>query len=286
MAYQIFRVAKVKRQGVGGCQQEHNRTEKDRGRFPDSQIDYDKTNENIYLRKSDNYWEDIKKALQEHGIEKWRKDAVVMNDAIFTFSPEAMNQLSEEERMQYFEDCANWYQKNFGTVINAVVHKDETTWHMHIDSVPLVQKEDGTWKLSAKDQYGNKNHMAKLQTDLYEQVSTWYGLERGESRTGEEQRKHKTALEHSVETVKSQVIEQRNEYIELMRKTKETEEKYKALKFSLGSLIKNTEHQIRDLMENFQRMTEKQKEDKLKQIQNLMTRAKTEINEAQEEYEL
>ena len=69
MAYQIFRVAKVKRQGIGGCQQEHNRTSKDIGRFPDSNIDYNKTDENEYLMKSNNFWEDIKKILKQCGIE-------------------------------------------------------------------------------------------------------------------------------------------------------------------------------------------------------------------------
>jgi len=228
MAYQIFRVEKVKRQGVGGIQAEHNRTEKDNGRFPDSNIDYTKTKDNDYLneKESRNYWEDIKKELAKKGITKWRKDAVVMIDAIYTASPEAFRDWSKDQAMAYFKECLEWHERKFGPVINAVIHHDETTPHLHVNSVPIKQKEDGSWKLCAKEMVGNKAQMSNLQTDLYQEVSIWKGLERGEVRDPDNQRKRKTKLQHDIEimdnVIKNKIKEkeQLNSEIEPMRSEK------------------------------------------------------------------
>ena len=266
--YQIFRVAKVKRQGVGGCQQEHNRTEKDVGRFPDSEIDYGKTSQNKYLVKSENYWEDIKKELQKHGIESYRKDAVVMNDAIYTMSPEAMKKMTEENRQQYFSECLEWHKEHFGPVINAVIHYDETTIHMHVDSVPIVKKEDGTFKLSAKDQYGNRTHMAMLQTDLHQKVTQYYSLERGNSRIPEEQRKHKTKLEHDIKQVeKAKEKIMTNAKAEIAQKTKEAEaESQKQIELS------------REQAETFKKGAERRLEE-MQEIEIELNRKKGELGE-------
>lgn len=265
MAYQIFRMEKVRRQGVGGCQAEHNRTEKDVGRFPDSEIDYTKTKDNEYLIKSKNYWEDIQKTLNKHGIEKWRKDAVVMIDAIYTASPEAMAAMSEEERMQYFVECAEWHQEHFGPVINAVIHKDETTWHMHIDSVPLLQKDDGSFRLCAKDMFGNRAKMASLQTDLYEKVSKYYNLERGETRNPDEMRNHKTKLEHDIEQlsekkeqIENQVSTAKEKAIskaksEIEQKTREAEAKAQARIREADKKAKVAEEQAQTFQEGAER---------------------------------
>lgn len=262
MAYQIFRVAKVKRQGVGGCQQEHNRTEKDVGRFPDSEIDYTKTKDNVYLKKSKDYWTDIKNTLERYGIKNWRKDAVVMNDAIYTASPEAMESMTKDEAMQYFVDCVNWHQEHFGPVINAVIHKDETTWHMHVDSVPLVQKEDGTWKLSAKDQHGNRGKLASLQTDLYEKVSKYYNLERGESRNPDEKRTHKTKLEHDIEKL-----------------DKEIEQKEKQVTIAKEKAIQKAKEEIASIKE---KEKVKAKEEIAKEVEKAKTESMESLKEASE----
>lgn len=269
MAYQIFRVAKVKRQGVGGCQQEHNRTEKDAGRFPDSEIDYTRTKDNIYLMESKDYWGDIKKTLKRYGIEKWRKDAVVMNDAIYTASPEAMANMSRDEMLQYFMDCAEWHQEHFGPVINAVIHYDETTPHLHIDSIPLVQKEDGTWKLSAKDQYGNRAKLASLQTDLNEKVSKYYGLERGETRNPNEQRKHKTKLDHEIETLETKKNTEIEYYNNVGAIGKKIEKHVKQLKDSQDMMqmaYKSIQAQVDSLQRHAHELTEEELKERLKEI--------------------
>lgn len=237
MAYQIFRIEKVKRQGVGGCQSEHNRTEADRGRFPDSNINYDVTHKNAYLKKSRNYWQDVQKILGQAGITKYRKDAVVMLDAIYTASPEAMASMSEAERQAYFMDCCEWHESHFGPIINAVIHYDETTIHMHVDSVPVMQKEDGTWKLSAKELIGNRAQMSALQTDLHAKVSKHYNLERGESRTPDEQRKHLTKLEHEIKVLKSEKLQLQSEKIELEDKIEDSCEEVEKVNATLTDIL-------------------------------------------------
>lgn len=104
---------------------------------------------------------------------------------------EILEKAREEEAMvnAFFEDALTWISKERGTLISYDVHWDESTPHLHAVTVPLIEKEDGTYKLSAKELVGNRSKMAKTQTKFFEEVSKKYGLERGEQKTPEETRK-------------------------------------------------------------------------------------------------
>lgn len=216
--YCIFRTEKVKKQGMYTLKQEHNRSEKDRytktgkERFVDSDINWEKTCLNEYYVKKDgrelksNNWnETIERALKTYGIKSHRKDAIVCTDAFVSATPEWFADKTKEQIMSYFEDALIWYGRNYGPVFNAVTHWDETTPHIHFNSIPLVKNPDGTYKLCAKDIYGNRAKMSEMQTKFAQEVGSKHGLERGESRTPEYQREHKTNLEHKVEELTMEI---------------------------------------------------------------------------------
>ena len=181
--YCIMRNEKVKTiQGCGGLEREHNREESERDKYEDkfsAGIDWNKTNENIYLIKNEDWKTKIKEEIKKHGIEKYRKDSVMMIDSVYTASPEVMKKWDQETLESYFIDCLNFHENHYGVVFNAVIHLDEASPHLHVDSVPLVRKEDGSWKLCAKDLIGNKTMMSKHQSEFYSEVGKKYGLERG-----------------------------------------------------------------------------------------------------------
>lgn len=188
MAYGIMRLEKRHRQAVGGLEAEANRTEADRERkhFVGSDIEWDRTNENVRVISSGDWWQDIKAEIDRAGVKTVRKDAVVMLDAIYTASPDFFEGKDRDDITKYFLHCLAYHKHEFGHVVNAVIHFDEATPHMHVCSVPLTK--DG--RLSAKDVMGNKAAYHKRQDRYYELVSKEYGLERGEVREHGQERKH------------------------------------------------------------------------------------------------
>lgn len=209
----IMRCEKRKMQACGGIHEENNRDAEKQKEFVASDIDWSKTNNNIYFVKSDNFKADIEAELHSHGIDKWRKDAVTFIDGLYTASPEFFQDKKPEEIERYFKDCLEYHRQTYGDhIINAVVHLDEATPHMHVISVPIVEKSvpeaefDETmgvpkptrksYKLSAKELMGGLKDYCNRQDSFYEQVTKQYGLERGETRNPEERREHLTVLEY------------------------------------------------------------------------------------------
>lgn len=188
----IHRIEKRCRSSVYGIQLEANRTQADhvKGRkFHGSDIDWLKTKDNYYICKSDNWNESINKVFDENGI-KPRKNSIVLLDAIYTASPEFFENMSREEIIDYYTSCLDFHKKAYGDfVVNAVIHFDEKSCHLHVASIPLYPKGDG-YCLSARDLMGGRDNYRKRQDDFYSEVSSLWGLERGEVKDYGEVRKH------------------------------------------------------------------------------------------------
>ena len=58
-------------------------------------------------------------------------------------------------------------------MISAVVHRDETTPHMHLNFIPINQE-----RLSSKSLF-DRQKLAQLQTELHESIGKKWGLQRG-----------------------------------------------------------------------------------------------------------
>lgn len=177
-AYSIMRVEKRGRGAVYGLQIEANRKEEDHEKreFERSDIDWSKTDENIFLIHTEQWNREITKQVKEAGA-KDRKDSVVLLDGLYTASPEWFETHSKEEWINYFQDCLTFHRDYYGEhVINAVIHLDEATPHMQVASIPLT--DDG--RLSAKEIMGNRRDYRSRQNIFYDEVGKKYGLERGE----------------------------------------------------------------------------------------------------------
>lgn len=114
--------------------------------------------------------------------EKRRKDAVPCIEFFVGGSPEAIQSMTRKQQDAYFKRALGWIGDRFGgrsNLISAVIHRDETTPHMQVLLVPLV---DG--KLNAKRLVGNRGDMQQMQTDFAEMVGAPHGLRRGEMATG------------------------------------------------------------------------------------------------------
>lgn len=240
--YGIMRVEKRGRADVYGIQLEANRTveQHEKGlEFDKSDIDWNRTRDNIFLVQTEQWNREITKEIKRIETEtgkKTRKDAVVLLDGLFTASPEFFEGKTTQEIKKYFEDCLDFYVKEYcqgdeTRVLNAVIHLDETTPHMQVASIPSYTSEAGN-RLNAKIIMGNKTDYRKRQDRFFEAVSEKYGLERGEPASAINDKVHTTKREWQAATQEEAIAKnnqiltaQKEEYTKTKKKLKDTAEK-------------------------------------------------------------
>lgn len=175
VGYAVVHMMKIKSGAVGGIQS-HNNREHEPKTNPD--VDMSRSEDNYDLISCDNYKRSIKEKLSNlvESSRAVRKDAVVICNFIVTSDNETMNALGADRQREFFQDSVKWFSDRYGAdrVLNATVHMDETTPHLHIGVMPITQ--DG--RLSAKAIF-TKTEMKAIQTEFARDVGEKYGLERG-----------------------------------------------------------------------------------------------------------
>lgn len=175
VGYAVVHMMKIKSGAVGGIQS-HNNREHEPKTNPD--VDMSCSEDNYDLIPCDNYKRSIKEKLSNlvESSRAVRKDAVVVCNFIVTSDNETMDALGADRQREFFQDSVKWFSDRYGAdrVLNATVHMDETTPHLHIGVVPITQ--DG--RLSAKAIF-TKTEMKAIQTEFARDVGEKYGLERG-----------------------------------------------------------------------------------------------------------
>ena len=240
--YGIMRVEKRGRADVYGIQLEANRTVEQHEKgldFDKSDIDWNKTRDNIFLIQTEHWNKAITKVtkqIESKTGKKTRKDAVVLLDGLFTASPEFFEGKTTQEIKKYFEDCLDFYVKEYcqgdkTRVLNAVIHLDEATPHMQVASIPVYTSESGN-RLNAKIIMGNKTDYRKRQDRFFDAVSCKYGLERGEPASAVNDKVHTTKREWQAATQEEAIAKnnqvltaQKEEYTKTKKKLKDTAEK-------------------------------------------------------------
>ena len=218
--YCVMNMAKRHRADIRGLQAEANREYDDEEKYKGN-MDLTKSGDNVYLVKSDDWHKSIDEALDGAGL-KENRESVVLVTSVYDTSQDWFDSHTDEQRMEYFKKCLDFEKKTKGEVISAVIHKDETRWHMHVATVPLVMVQDvecvkvtekdengqeqvvkdkaGRPKykrykkvdengnavmhlgLSAKTVFGNKVKMSKTQTQFWKECGKELGMKRGEIR--------------------------------------------------------------------------------------------------------
>ncbi len=166
--YAIYRFAKLKTfQEIGGSLAHNYRTR------PTPNADSDLTPLNEHTHETS---QDVKNAIQQRLPEKYRKNAVLCLEQLFTASP-AWDGWGTEKEDEYFKIATDWLKETYGkeNVIATTIHRDETTPHLVAYVVPL---DEETGNLNAKKWTGGKAAISKMQTDFAQKVKH-LGLERG-----------------------------------------------------------------------------------------------------------
>lgn len=200
MAKAILRIEKVHSWEVSGRGAHNHRTK------PVDNADPAKTHLNKLLIGTTHLRSDIQTRIKEgyKGESKIRKDAVLACEMVLTASPDFFENLPEERFQEWIETNINFAKNRYGSenVVNAVLHCDELTPHLHIMIVPLTA--DGK-KLNQKAVFGGPRDLSGLQTDYANEVAK-YGLERGKVRDfndKENPTKHKDLATYKAEVKKA-----------------------------------------------------------------------------------
>lgn len=208
--FTIIRVAKLKTFGNIAASAQHTFRER-----PTHNADPSKQcfNYSEGAKSADEVVQGIKDRLAQIDVKD--KQAAPCIEYLVTASPEMFEpgkKLDDVGGYFYFQDSLEWIRRKHGAenVVSAVVHDDETTPHMVVYVVPVVQREATTRKrsvgvkgggrelkefpvparseLSAKHYFGDRMKLIQLQTDFWKEVGEKYGLKRGVHRGVEDER--------------------------------------------------------------------------------------------------
>ena len=173
----VCHMDKYHRADVIGIERENERDENYKS-TKNPQIDGTRTGENYHIiERSDTYLAYIDKRIKELAPKrKIKDDAVLINSFILGSDGEFFNGLSPYQQQDFFFDCTKFFAERYGAenIISAVVHNDETTPHLHLNLIPVL---DG--RLCSKQLFDRKALRA-LQTDFHEAVGKKWELKRGE----------------------------------------------------------------------------------------------------------
>ena len=180
MSYAIMRAEKLKTHQIHFSQNHNERNHKS---YSNEDINLEKTKDNYHLIESKNYSRDTEYIIQKNykSTKTIRKDAVKNVELIFTSDKDFFDKLTPEDERKFFEKSLEFAQEYFGekNIFSAIVHKDETTPHMHINLVPITKEG----KLSAKEVVGNRKDLEQMQDKYFQKISKSFPeLERGKKK--------------------------------------------------------------------------------------------------------
>ncbi len=134
-------------------------------------VDKSRSHLNRAFIGSSNLVEDVKKRLNIL-TKPPRRNSVLAMDGLLTLSPEVFMGVTKEEQYKTLKTFAlasrEWLVNTFGdNVVNAVLHRDETSPHIHFTIVPIQRNELGESKLNARDLF-NKKTLHEFQRGFFE----------------------------------------------------------------------------------------------------------------------
>lgn len=150
MSYMVCHFGKYKSGNVFGLQKHNQRENKnysnmdiDKARTP---LNYDLVNQgNI------NYLKRVKSIIEANRTSERaiRKDATIYCECIISSDSDFFENLTEDKQKEFFKNSLDYLRSKIGEefIISANVHLDETTPHMHVGFVPIIENSLSAKKL-------------------------------------------------------------------------------------------------------------------------------------------
>lgn len=199
---------------INGLQRHNER--KPGGRHGNENIRDEDTDKNVFLYADDRKLKqriDDRLELGYTGKKKIRKDAIRLVEGTVQISGDILEQ-PDDVQEEFFSDAFDWLKHRYGedNVVSAVIHKDETTMHLHFDFVPLT--DDG--KLSAKTIISPVG-LKSVQSDFLKHMQYRYpslNFERGDGKNNGLPQESYKALTEETKRQKKIVDDYRNKTVD------------------------------------------------------------------------
>lgn len=176
ISYLVCHMDKYHRKDIVGIERENERDEHYKSKV-NPQIDITRTHNNYHIiERSETYLSYIDKRIGElDSKRKIKDDAVLINSFILGSDGEFFASISKERQEDFFRDCTVFFFERYGeeNIVSAVVHVDETTPHLHLNMIPVMNG-----RLCSKQLF-DRRALRELQSDFYEHVGKKWGLQRG-----------------------------------------------------------------------------------------------------------
>lgn len=241
-------IRKYRSHAVGRLFLHNNRSPNDGTEHSNEDIDNERTMYNYYLKKGNA--DALNERLQNVFVTRASERRTVLAEVVVTLPKD----VKDGDEKTFFDAVYDFYAQDFGedNIINAVVHKDEKTPHIHLDFVPVCfdkeprcQPKDVGYEANIKwlEEHGgtcerlcareaiNREYLQKMHERLSSFVEKELGYE-VEVLNGATINGNKKVLQLKSETLKEQIriFEQR-----LIRFQKEAEEVHRlAQKWGIG----------------------------------------------------
>lgn len=164
----------------------------------DSNIDALKTPLNLSLVEGSTSAESMakfEKILQESGIKKLRRNAVLAVEVLISIQPN----LDEDKLHDFFCECGEWVISYFRVpYISMNIHLDESNPHIHVILVPILVQG----KLNGNKMIGDIKKIRLAQKSLYETVGKRFGL----SNWGSDKQNKKELTNKILEGLKNDIV--------------------------------------------------------------------------------
>lgn len=173
---------KMKRSDVKGIENEVERE----GKLKNEDIDLSRSHLNKELVDNPGgmtLYQRVKKrvdVVRENG-NRVQKNSVNLLSSVITFPKEDNDDKTEEEQELYFKICLAYFQKKFGkeNVVSAIIHKDESRPHMHLQQVPVTSDN----RLAARDVM-KKSDVNEIHDELPKYLRHYgFNVQRGSGKT-------------------------------------------------------------------------------------------------------
>lgn len=252
MSYAIIRNTNYKMKNLSGIYR-HNERKNTNYSNKDINKQFFKLNYSIKAPYStyQKVFQDIRTKYNLKGMIK--KVSNVMCEFIITSDKEFFNSIGEEETKRYFETAykfvANYNNLGEEFIVSAKVHLDETTPHLHILFIPVVQKKDKEGKeikkIACSEYWKGKDSYRKLQDNFYKYMTkSGFNLERGNTVNNEHiptetlkkvtnyeiQEMFKETKHQEQEIVTNNIEIIRNEYKRIIKKFNTISSRYSRIK--------------------------------------------------------
>lgn len=194
--------------------------------YSNQDIDHSRTEENYHLKKPEGSYLDTFYAIREKEHLKGNlrvngsKQSTILCEFVMTSDIAYFDRIGPERTRQFFEVAYRFACMKAGGeqyIVSAAVHMDETTPHMHLMFIPVVQGKDRKGqpckRINCSEFWKGRDSYSRLQDEYHEwMTSHGFDLERGTKGSTAE---HLTTEEYKLKKVLEQIAEATGQITEI-----------------------------------------------------------------------